>query len=149
MVCIDKYKIGDGYQGRRERVLNYIVENIETMMESYGWNDFVKKNGETVTEIMKALVSNKNEKMLSVQNKCECKLRIFVKTLTNQKHELLMNPMDKVRQVKSMVQELEGTLPSMQNLIYQSKLLEDEKTLTDYKLADESIVHMTLRLRGG
>ena len=149
LVCVDMYRIGDRYQTRRERVMNYIVENIEIMMKSCGWNDFVKKNGEAVTDIMKALISSKNEKMSVVQNKCECKLKIFVKTLTGQKLELLANPMFKIQQVKWMVQYCSGTPPDMQNLIFQSKLLEDEKTLADYKLGNESTIYMTLRLGVG
>eukprot|EP00090_Calanus_glacialis_P015094 TRINITY_DN23960_c0_g1_i1.p1 TRINITY_DN23960_c0_g1~~TRINITY_DN23960_c0_g1_i1.p1 ORF type:complete len:166 (-),score=29.13 TRINITY_DN23960_c0_g1_i1:30-527(-) len=142
LVCIDKYKIGDGYQTRREKVMNYIVHNIETVMESCGWNEFMKKNGETVTEIMKMLVSNSNEKMLVVQNKCECKLRIFVKNIVGSQYELIANPLDKIKQVKEIMQDVSGISPELQkNLIFQNQHLEDDKTLADYKVANEGIIY--------
>ncbi|KAH7395551.1 hypothetical protein BKA64DRAFT_708946 [Cadophora sp. MPI-SDFR-AT-0126] len=54
----------------------------------------------------------------------------------------------KVSALKSMIQDKEGTHPDQQRLIFAGKQLEDNRTLSDYRILPDATLHLIYRIRG-
>ena len=72
------------------------------------------------------------------------KIRIFVKTLTGKIITLDVEPWDTIENVKTKIQEKEQILPNQQRLIFASKKLEDDRTLSDYIIQRDSVLDLLL-----
>ena len=77
-------------------------------------------------------------------------MQIFVKLLTGKTITLDVEPSDTIESVKIKIRDKEGIQLSEQRLIYQHiPLLDDDKTLADYKIKKECNLYLKMRRWAG
>jgi Ubiquitin family len=75
-------------------------------------------------------------------------MQVFVKLLTGRIITLDVEPNDSIESVKHQIYEYSGKSPDQQHVIFAGKPLANGRTLADYRIQEESTIHLVLRLRG-
>lgn len=90
-----------------------------------------------------------NHDTLHLQEFLKGGFSIIVKTLTNKVVIIECEGDETIENIKAKIQDIKGTSPNKQRLIYAGKQLEDGRTLSDYKSDKKDTLQLALRLRGG
>ena len=90
-----------------------------------------------------------NESTLHMLLRVRDGMPIFVKTLTGKTLTIKVEPSDTILVLKEIIQEKEGFPADQQRLMFAGKELEDQYTLSNYNIQNESTLHMLLRVRDG
>lgn len=75
--------------------------------------------------------------------------QIQIKTLTGKTLALDVDESTTVNDVKGMIADKEGIAVDQQRLIFSGKQLDDNRTMSDYQISADAVIHLVLRLRGG
>lgn len=73
-------------------------------------------------------------------------MQIFIKTLVGKTILLEVQDSDTVASIKAQIANRENVLPDHQRLIFDGKQLEDEQTVQHYRIRDNSVIHLVVRI---
>ena len=75
--------------------------------------------------------------------------QVFIKTLTGQSIAIDYRSDLTIEEVKETINSRDGIPVNQQRLIYQGKQLDNDQTLSDYNIQENSTIHLVLQVKGG
>ena len=73
--------------------------------------------------------------------------QIYGKTLTGKNIPLMVNPLEQVLSLKQKISQVLGTPTHLLLIMYLGKQLEDSRTLAEYSIQKDCVVHIVLRIQ--
>ncbi len=75
-------------------------------------------------------------------------MQIFLKTPRGKILTINLQPSDSIERLKQKIRDQEGIPSDQQRMVFAGKQLEDDRTLSDFKIQKESKIHLILRRDG-
>jgi len=91
---------------------------------------------------------NLNKSTIKTQNDNKVNNYLNVKTLTGKTKEISYDRNDNILKLKKKIQDLEGIPISQQILVFNGIRLEDDKSVLDYNIMNQSTIHLVLKFKG-
>ncbi|CAI9726747.1 family [Octopus vulgaris] len=77
------------------------------------------------------------------------KMQIFIMTWESRTITIEVHTSDTIENVKAKIENHQGIPPDQQHLLYNGKELENDKTLFDYEIENQTTLYLVYRLPGG
>ena len=79
----------------------------------------------------------------------DVRMKISIKSMTGKTFSLDVRPSNSVGEVKCLIWDKEGMPPDQMRLVFNSEQLQDDdRTLSDYNIEKDSVLHLLLKIRG-
>ena len=75
-------------------------------------------------------------------------LQLFIKTLTGETIDIQVAPNDSIKKIKEEIDKKKNILPRKQKLMFNGKELNDNGTINEYNIENNSTIHLIIRLTG-
>ena len=73
-------------------------------------------------------------------------LQLFIKTLTGETLEIKVSPNDSIKKIKEEIDKKKNILPRNQKLMFNGKELNENGTIEEYNIENNSTIHLIIRL---
>ena len=130
-----------------EKKINRKIDCYKEVLQ-FGHNYLLKSNSSSLFQI--GFEENKTFDInLKNLKNCSCSFFIFVKNLTGKTIKIKCNSYaESILNLKEKIAEQEDLpIDDVQKLIFEGKLLDDNRSIYDYHIQPESVLHFILRLR--
>lgn len=138
----DPVEMDDGYTYEREAILKWMEEHSnQSPITHKKMSTKIKPNDG---------LKNRIQQYLNQKNDRGGNLQVLVKNLDDKTFILHVSEDDTVSDFKKAIRDKTGIPETEQRLLYQARQLNDNnKTLKDYNVKNDSTVHLLLKLVGG